>query len=75
MKTVSPSDILPGEPNSVWSQSNKAKALKLIKEGKMTTAGLAVIEEAKKNGRWESASRHLTNTNVSAASGSAFSTR
>jgi uncharacterized protein YdeI (YjbR/CyaY-like superfamily) len=34
---------------------NKDKAEKLIKEGKMTAAGMAKIEEAKKNGAWDNA--------------------
>jgi len=42
----------PRKANSVWSQINKDKALQLIKEGKMTAAGLAKIAEAKKSGTW-----------------------
>lgn len=40
---------------SVWSKINKEKAKLLIAQGRMTNAGLAKIEEAKKNGLWESA--------------------
>jgi len=42
----------PRKDRSRWSESNKNRAEKLINEGKMTAAGLAKIEEAKKNGEW-----------------------
>ncbi len=37
---------------SKWSELNKKRARKMIKEGKMTEAGLLRIEEAKKSGEW-----------------------
>lgn len=37
---------------STWSKINKDKIDRLIAEGKMTPAGLAIIEIAKKNGSW-----------------------
>src|SRR3984893_7465977 len=40
---------------SVWSKINKAKALALIKAGKMKSAGLNEIERAKRDGRWDAA--------------------
>jgi uncharacterized protein YdeI (YjbR/CyaY-like superfamily) len=40
---------------SVWSKINKAKALALIKAGKMRSAGLNEIERAKRDGRWDAA--------------------
>ena len=40
---------------SVWSKINKAKALALIKAGKMKSAGLNEIERAKRDGRWKAA--------------------
>lgn len=43
----------PRKDDSVWSVSNKARAEKLIKEGRMTAHGLAKIEAAKANGAWE----------------------
>ena len=43
----------PRKPKSAWSQLNKTRIDKLIKEGLMTAAGLAKIEEAKKNGSWD----------------------
>ncbi len=43
----------PRKPGSVWSQSNKARAEKMILEGRMTEVGLALINEAKLSGEWE----------------------
>jgi len=37
---------------SKWSETNKKRARKMIKEGKMTAVGLAKIGEAKKSGEW-----------------------
>ena len=45
----------PRKSKSVWSKINKDKALRLIEEGRMHTAGSAKIEEAKKNGYWDTA--------------------
>lgn len=45
----------PRSAKSVWSKINKAKALALLKAGKMKTAGLKAIELAKHDGRWNSA--------------------
>jgi uncharacterized protein YdeI (YjbR/CyaY-like superfamily) len=43
------------KPNSIWSRVNRQKALDLIERGLMRPAGLAAIERAKSNGRWEAA--------------------
>lgn len=40
------------KPNSGWSKINKEKVKRLVNDGLMTQAGLAVIEVAKKNGSW-----------------------
>jgi uncharacterized protein YdeI (YjbR/CyaY-like superfamily) len=40
---------------SIWSKINREKALALIASGEMKAAGLEAIENAKKNGRWDSA--------------------
>jgi uncharacterized protein YdeI (YjbR/CyaY-like superfamily) len=40
------------KPKSTWSRINKQKVERLIAEGLMTPAGLAVIEVAKQNGSW-----------------------
>ena len=42
----------PRKPESPWSRSNKERVEKLIGRGLMTPAGLARIEEAKRNGAW-----------------------
>jgi uncharacterized protein YdeI (YjbR/CyaY-like superfamily) len=39
-------------PKSNWSKINKLRIEKLIKEKRMTEAGLLAIESAKKNGTW-----------------------
>src|SRR4030095_12311556 len=45
----------PRGPRSVWSKINTGKVQVLIDAGRMQPAGLAAIEAAKANGRWESA--------------------
>jgi uncharacterized protein YdeI (YjbR/CyaY-like superfamily) len=45
----------PRRPRSKWSQINRDKATKLIEHGRMKPAGLAQIEAAKQDGRWEAA--------------------
>jgi uncharacterized protein YdeI (YjbR/CyaY-like superfamily) len=42
---------------SKWSKRNRNFAEKLIKNGKMTEHGLTAIEEAKKNGTWDTPER------------------
>jgi len=42
----------PRKAKSKWSEANKKRARKMMKEGKMTKAGLAKIREAKKSGEW-----------------------
>jgi uncharacterized protein YdeI (YjbR/CyaY-like superfamily) len=43
----------PRKPKSVWSASNVERVERLIAEGRMTPAGLALVEEAKRSGWWE----------------------
>ena len=45
----------PRRPRSGWSKINTAHAERLIKAGTMMAAGLAQVEAAKKDGRWEAA--------------------
>src|SRR5262245_65689829 len=45
----------PRGPTSLWSKINRAKALRLIEDGRMHAAGLAAIERAKADGRWDTA--------------------
>jgi uncharacterized protein YdeI (YjbR/CyaY-like superfamily) len=47
--------ITPRRPRSVWSQKNVATVERLIAEGRMRPAGLAAVEAAKADGRWERA--------------------
>lgn len=42
----------PRKIGSKWSNSNKQRIEKIIKEGRMTEFGLAKIDAAKKSGRW-----------------------
>src|SRR3954466_8774853 len=45
----------PRGPKSVWSKINVAKVKMLIRAGKMQPAGLAAIDSAKQDGRWDAA--------------------
>lgn len=42
----------PRRPGSSWARTNKARVERLIAEGLMTPAGLAVIDAAKADGSW-----------------------
>ena len=42
----------PRKSKSIWSKANRARAERLMAEGRMTGAGLAAIEQAKKNSEW-----------------------
>lgn len=45
----------PRRPRSKWSQLNREKAERLIEQGKMAPAGLAQVQAARQDGRWEAA--------------------
>ncbi|MDC0710603.1 YdeI/OmpD-associated family protein [Stigmatella sp. ncwal1] len=45
----------PRGPRSLWSKINREKALALIAAGEMKPTGLAAVERAKREGRWEAA--------------------
>jgi uncharacterized protein YdeI (YjbR/CyaY-like superfamily) len=45
----------PRRKRSVWSKRNRAKAIALIKSGQMKLPGLAEVERAKNDGRWDAA--------------------
>ena len=47
--------ITPRKTNSNWSKRNTEHAQRLITEGRMMSQGLAHIQAAKADGRWESA--------------------
>ena len=46
----------PRRKNSIWSATNKKRVAKMISEERMTEAGLAKVEQAKRNGQWDNAS-------------------
>jgi uncharacterized protein YdeI (YjbR/CyaY-like superfamily) len=54
----------PRKSKSVWSKINKERAERLIIQGRMTAAGLAIIEEAKKNGYWDAAYTNKTEAQI-----------
>jgi uncharacterized protein YdeI (YjbR/CyaY-like superfamily) len=45
----------PRRKRSIWSEINREKAIALIAGGQMKPAGLAEIERAKRDGRWDAA--------------------
>jgi uncharacterized protein YdeI (YjbR/CyaY-like superfamily) len=45
----------PRRARSVWSKINRAAAERMIEQGEMKPAGLAEVERAKADGRWERA--------------------
>jgi uncharacterized protein YdeI (YjbR/CyaY-like superfamily) len=45
----------PRRPRSVWSARNRKNVERLIAEGRMKPAGLAQVEVAKVDGRWDAA--------------------
>jgi uncharacterized protein YdeI (YjbR/CyaY-like superfamily) len=47
--------ITPRRPKSVWSQTNVERVEQLTAAGRMRPAGLAAVEAAKADGRWERA--------------------
>lgn len=47
--------LTPRKQKSNWSAKNREHAIRLIAEGRMTPAGLAHVEAAKADGRWDTA--------------------
>ena len=45
----------PRKPGSVWSESNVARVARMIEQGRMTPAGMALVDEAKRRGTWDNA--------------------
>ena len=45
----------PRKPNSIWSLSNRKRAERLIREGRMADPGMAKVDAAKQNGEWDRA--------------------
>jgi len=56
----------PRGPRSIWSKKNREHVARLIKEKRMTEAGLEKIAAAKKDGRWASAYDSPANMEVPA---------
>lgn len=57
----------PRKPKSIWSKLNKQRIEKLIEQKLMTIAGINKIEEAKKNGSWntlDSSDFHADNNSL-----------
>jgi uncharacterized protein YdeI (YjbR/CyaY-like superfamily) len=54
----------PRKKGSVWSESNKRRVRKLIRQGRMTEAGLAKVQEAKASGEWRAATQREDTTNI-----------
>jgi uncharacterized protein YdeI (YjbR/CyaY-like superfamily) len=47
--------LTPRGARSIWSKINRDKAEALIASGRMKPAGLAAVEQARQNGRWDAA--------------------
>ncbi len=47
--------LTPRRARSAWSNANTQRVERLIKSGQMTRAGLAAVEAAKADGRWQAA--------------------
>jgi uncharacterized protein YdeI (YjbR/CyaY-like superfamily) len=47
--------VTPRRPRSKWSKINREKAEELITQGRMQPAGLREVEQAKADGRWDTA--------------------
>jgi uncharacterized protein YdeI (YjbR/CyaY-like superfamily) len=47
----------PRKLDSVWSENNKARVEKLIRQRRMTRAGLRHVEAAQADGRWQAAAQ------------------
>ncbi len=47
----------PRKPGSLWSESNTARVQKLIRQRRMTRAGMRHVEAAQADGRWQAATQ------------------
>ena len=68
----------PRKSKSIWSKINKQRIEKLIEQKLMTTAGMSKIEEAKKNGSWDTLNNsdfHTENNSLPDELRKAFSKR
>jgi len=56
--------FMPRRPKSIWSKINREKALALIERGQMRPGGLAEVERAKQDGRWDAAYDSATSSTI-----------
>ncbi|MGC9536436.1 YdeI/OmpD-associated family protein [Streptomyces sp. UG1] len=56
--------ITPRRPGSLWSMVNVRRVAELVAEGRMRPAGLAEVDAAKADGRWEAAYESQRNADV-----------
>ena len=56
--------ITPRRPGSLWSMANVRRVAELGAEGRMRPAGLAEVDAAKADGRWDAAYESQTNATV-----------
>jgi uncharacterized protein YdeI (YjbR/CyaY-like superfamily) len=54
----------PRRPKSTWSKINREKVQALTAAGRMRSAGLAEVERAKADGRWDAAYDSMTSASV-----------
>lgn len=47
----------PRKKDSIWSEPNARRVRRLVREGRMTDAGLALVRHAKRTGAWAAARR------------------
>jgi uncharacterized protein YdeI (YjbR/CyaY-like superfamily) len=47
----------PRKKDSVWSEPNRRRVRRLVREGRMTEAGLVLVRHAKRSGEWAAARR------------------
>ena len=47
----------PRRPDSIWSESNRRRVERLLRDGRMAAPGLAIVEAAKVRGTWDDAIR------------------
>jgi uncharacterized protein YdeI (YjbR/CyaY-like superfamily) len=56
----------PRKPDSHWSESNRRRVERLTAQGRMEAPGLALVEHAKANGRWQDAPEPAISETISA---------
>ena len=54
----------PRRPKSIWSKINREKAQRLMDAGQMRPAGLAAVQAAQQDGRWDAAYDSQSNATV-----------